>query len=67
MMRTDDPIADYLRWEAEQGERECRPICADCGFEIEDDHFYLIGDECICPACLEVGYRKDIDDYDCIE
>lgn len=61
---TDDPIADYDRYDAEQ-ERELEklPVCCDCGERVTADHYYLINDEVICPECLEAGYRKDIDDY----
>ena len=62
--KTDDPVADYARWEAEQARDLAKlPICADCGEPITDDHFFLINDECICPACLDAGYRKWTDDY----
>ena len=35
------------------------PICADCGEYIQDDHYYLINDEVICPECIET-YRVDV-------
>lgn len=61
---SDDPIADFNRHDAEMNKRlENLPVCADCGEPIQDDYFYLINDEAICPACLESGYRKQIDDY----
>lgn len=62
--RTDDPIADFLRHDAEQQRKLDRlPKCADCGEPVQDDHFYLINDEVICPNCLESNYRKEIEDY----
>lgn len=64
MSRTDDPCADFDRWDAEQQmELEKRPECADCGQYVQDDHYYLINDEVICPDCLEAGYRKEIEEY----
>lgn len=64
MYRTDDPAADYDRWDADQARKiEKLPVCADCGEPVMDDHYYLINDEVICPDCLESGYRKEIEDY----
>lgn len=65
MYRTDDPIADFNRWDAEQQEWiEKRPVCSICGEHIQDDYYYLINDEIICPDCLENEFRKEIEDYD---
>lgn len=64
MQITDNPLADFASWNAEQtAELERLPECADCGEQVQDDHYYLINDEVICPNCLESGYRKDIDEY----
>lgn len=58
---------NYDQWEAHEREQERRlaelPVCADCGNPIQDDHFYLINDEPICPDCLDAGYRKQTEDY----
>ena len=35
------------------------PICADCGEYVQDDHYYLINGEVICPECIE-AYRVDV-------
>lgn len=64
MCYTDDPIADFHRHDAEQqAELDKLPVCADCGEPVQDDHYYLINDEVICPDCLDSNYRKDIEDY----
>lgn len=64
MQITDNPLADFASWDAEQtAELERLPVCADCGEPVQNDHYYLINDEVICPNCLESGYRKDIDEY----
>lgn len=64
MFRTDDPVADYLRYDAEQeAKRDRLPVCVYCGEPIEADHYFLINDEIICPDCLESYFRKDIDEY----
>ena len=62
--RTDDPLRDYERWDAErEAELEMLPICAECGERVTDDHFYEINGEVICPDCLRAYYRKEIEDY----
>ena len=64
MFRTDDPLADFDRYDAkQQRELDKLPVCVDCGEAVTDDHFYLINDEVICPDCLDAGYRKAVDDY----
>ena len=64
MFYSNDPVADAERYMAEQEEKlDKLPRCAGCDNPIQDDHFYLINDECICSECLESNYRKDIDDY----
>lgn len=58
---------NYDFWKAHDREQtrqlERLPVCADCGEHIQDDHYYLINDEAICPDCLESGYRKETEDY----
>ena len=64
MFYSDDPERDFLRHDAkQQKELERLPICADCGERVQDDHYYLINDEVICPDCLEANYRKDVQDW----
>ena len=63
MPYTDDPVWDAMRHDAEQEERLAqRPICADCGEPIQDDCYYEINDEAICPSCIEC-YKKWTDDF----
>ena len=61
---SNDPMKDLDRYEMAQ-ERELRklPKCAICNEPIQDEHFYLINDEPICPECLDDNYRKDTEDY----
>ena len=62
--KTDDPLADFDRWDAEQArEFERLPICENCGERVTDDHFYMINDEVICPGCLESDYRCETEDF----
>ena len=64
MIRTDDPIRDYMAYDSEQEARRDRlPVCAYCDNPIEDDHYFLINDEVICSECLESYFRRDVEDY----
>lgn len=64
MMWTDDPVADFERYDREQSEALKKlPICTDCGEPIQDEHYYLICDEPICPECLDNNYKKRTEDY----
>ena len=60
-------IDNYDIWRAHDDKLEKqlaeRPVCADCGNHVQDEHFYLINDEVICPRCLEDGYRRYVEDY----
>ena len=63
---TGDPYSDFLAHDREQEAQLAKlPECADCGHPVQDDHFYLINAEVICPDCLESNYRKETDDYAC--
>ena len=56
--RTDDPLADFDRWDAAQSrEREELPRCVECGHAIEDDFCTVFNDDPICDECME-KYRK---------
>lgn len=62
--RSDCPDRDFLNHEAEQESWLARrPVCADCGEHIQDDHYFDINGEAICPDCMEGNYRKEIGDY----
>lgn len=64
IFKTDDPLADFNRHEAEQESRLARrPVCCYCEEHIQHDHLFLINDEMICPDCLESYFRKDVDDF----
>ena len=62
MYYTDDPIADFNRWDNDRSERLKKlPVCSNCGEYIQDDHYYQINGENFCPDCLENEFRKEID------
>lgn len=63
-MYGDDPVREAERHYAQQDrELERRPVCDECGHHIQDDWFYLINDEFICPDCLNNYYRKEVEDF----
>ena len=55
MFRTDDPIADFERYDAEQQKKLDRlPKCCHCGEPIQDDFCFDLGDgEIYCEDCLK--------------
>lgn len=62
---TDDPVADFLRYDAEQEKQiEKLPLCVCCGNRVTDDFYYDIDGEILCEECLKDKYRKDVDDFD---
>ena len=63
-MYTDDPIADFYDYDAENARRlERRPVCNICGEHIQDEHLYQIGGELVCESCLNDNYRKSTDSF----
>lgn len=68
MFRTDDPIADFNRYDAKR-ERALKkyPKCCWCDEPITDDHFYNVEGnhvhtDCIVDFCDE-NYRVSTDNY----
>lgn len=61
MYRTDDPLADFLRHDAEeQAWLDSLPICAYCNEPIQDEYYYEINDEPVCEECLNREHRKAV-------
>ena len=64
MYRTDDPLADFDRWDIEQARKEARlPICSECGERIHGETAYYIHDCWICEECMDNNYKVDVEDY----
>lgn len=62
--RTDDPIADFNNYDAQQSKQEENlPECSECGTKVQDEYFYEINDEVICSGCLDNNHRKWVEDY----
>ena len=60
MYYTDNPIADFLRYDAEQEKQlEKLPRCSECGKHIQSDFAYYINDEWICEDCMD-EYRREV-------
>ena len=52
--RHGDPLDDFDRLEWEEREyMESLPVCDICDEPIQEDHYYQINGDNICPGCLE--------------
>ena len=64
IFRTDDPAADFDRWDAEQTAWLAkRPVCYECGEHIQDEDCCELNGELICTDCLEANHKKRTEDY----
>jgi len=62
IFRTDDPIRDFHRWDAQQTkEEEKYPLCEMCGRRIYDDTYYRIFGNDICKSCVESCELDNVD------
>lgn len=62
MFYSDDPAADFDRYDREQAKRLAQlPKCDICDQPIQDDHYYLINGDNVCPGCLDDQFRKEIE------
>ena len=59
-MWTDDPVADFERYDAEQESvlKKC-PMCSVCYEYIQGEFAYFINDEWICEECIE-DLRREV-------
>lgn len=52
-MRSDDPIADFNEWDAEQTAwLEQLPVCEECGEPIQQEDAVCINGNWYCDECL---------------
>lgn len=59
-MWTDDPIADFNRYDREREAEEARyPKCHDCGEPMFEEYYEFDGRK-ICPDCIE-NYRVEVE------
>lgn len=63
--RTDDPEADFDRWDSELNRKlSLFPQCDYCGKTIQDEHYYVISEESVCCECLDRHFRQDVIPYE---
>lgn len=63
MFFTDDPVADYARYDAErQKELDRLPRCCECGEPIQDEFAYYINDEWMHERCMDDNYKRPVPD-----
>jgi len=63
MMFSDDPLLDFDRHDRQQEEAlDKRPVCCYCGEPIQNDICYEINGEYFCEDCLDMHFRKAVDD-----
>lgn len=62
--RTDDPIADAARYDAEcERWLKKRPKCSSCRHPIQDDYLFKINGVLYCEECANDEFRKPVEDY----
>ena len=61
MWLSNDPVADFARYDAEQSRRLKRlPTCERCGDAIQQERAVCIDGYWFCDECLDY-YRREID------
>jgi formylmethanofuran dehydrogenase subunit E len=64
MFYTDEPIADFHCYDAEQQSKlDKLPRCSECDEPIQSETCYEINGELICEGCLENNHKKWIEDF----
>lgn len=64
MYRSDDPIADFNRLDAEQQKHlNSLPLCDDCEEPIQDEKCYEIGGEVLCEDCMKDRYERCTEEF----
>lgn len=64
MFYTDDPLADFHRYDAEQQNKlNNLPRCSECNEPIQDEFCYEVNDELICDECMRKNHRKSVDNF----
>lgn len=54
MFYSNDPLADFNAYDAEQNRRLATlPVCADCDEPIQEDFAYYRHSEYICERCMD--------------
>ena len=54
---------NYSLWRLMAREEERRlaglPVCGYCGRHVQEDYYYRVNDEIICPDCMESCFRVE--------
>ena len=62
MYYTDDPLADFARWDADQERKQSElPVCDECGERIQDEYCYTWGGCIICEDCMEQNHKREVE------
>lgn len=61
--RSDNPFADFDRWDADQQEQMDRLPHCECCREPIVDYVWEIDGQILCEECAKEEYRKDAEDY----
>ena len=63
MFECPDNYDIYMAHEREMEQRLARrPVCSYCEQPIQDDFFYEIDCEKVCPECLELHFRRMVEE-----
>ena len=63
MFYSDDPVRDFERHDAEQERRlSMLPVCDYCDEAIQDEQYYEINGDCVCEECLDLYFKKDVNE-----
>jgi formylmethanofuran dehydrogenase subunit E len=58
--------ANYSLYQRREREQERwlaqRPVCSYCDEHVQDDECYLINGEVICQSCLDLHFKKNVED-----
>lgn len=64
MFYTDDPVADFNRYDREQAKRLAElPVCDHCSKPIQDEDLFDIEGVLYHLECAEQEFKKKTDDY----
>ena len=64
MFYSDDPVADFNQYDAEQQAKlDKLPRCSECDEPIQSETCYEINGELICEECLENNHKKWVEDF----
>lgn len=61
MPYTDYPVADFASYDRQQQDKLAElPVCDCCQDPIQDEFYFEIHSEVICPVCMDQYYRKEV-------